>query len=63
MFELEDDQRECPSCALPVQADADVCPHCGYEFPTQKSSLKIAALIFALLLLWPIIQLIESLLG
>ncbi|MEX0822619.1 MAG: zinc ribbon domain-containing protein [Rhodothermales bacterium] len=63
MFEVGDDRKECPSCALPVDANADVCPHCGYDLPRQKSSLQIAALVFALLLLWPIIQLIRSLLG
>lgn len=63
MFDGDESGRECPSCALPIDADADVCPYCGYDLPKQKSSLKIAALIFALLLLWPLIELIQALLG
>lgn len=63
MFERTEDMRECPSCALPIDGEADVCPHCGYDLPRQKSSLKLAALLFVLLLLWPLIELIQSLLG
>lgn len=60
---ISDTGRECPSCALPIEADADVCPYCGYDLPRQKGSLKIAAIVFALLLLWPIIRLIDHLFG
>ena len=60
---MAETERECPSCALPIDRDADVCPYCGYDLPRQKNSLKIAALVFALLLIWPIIKLIERLLG
>lgn len=63
MFDRAEDRRECPSCALPIDDDADVCPYCGYDLPRQKSSLKIAALIFALLMLWPLFELIQLLLG
>lgn len=58
-----DQHRECPSCALPIDRDADVCPYCGYDLPKQKSSLKIAAVVMALLLIWPIIELIKMLTG
>ena len=63
MFDRADNRRECPSCALPIETDVDVCPYCGYDLPRQKSSLKIAALVLALLLLWPLIELIQMLLG
>ena len=63
MFDGADELRECPSCALPIDSDAEVCPHCGYDLPRQRSSLKVAALLFVLLLLWPLFKLIESLLG
>jgi hypothetical protein len=53
--------RECPSCALEVEKEAEVCPYCGYEFPRQKVSLKLAALLMAALLAWPIFKLISSL--
>ena len=52
---------ECPSCALEVDADAAICPYCGYEFPVQKRSVKVVAIVMALLLLWPVIKLVEYL--
>lgn len=55
--------RECPSCGLDIPADADVCHYCSYDLPQQKSSLKIAAIIMALLLIWPIIELLDRLFG
>ena len=55
--------RECPSCALEVEATELVCPYCGYEFPVQRSSLKAVAVIMALLLLWPVIKLAQYLFG
>jgi predicted nucleic acid-binding Zn ribbon protein len=56
-------QRECPACALPIDREADVCPYCGYDLPKQKNSLKLAALIMALLLIWPLIELLQRLFG
>lgn len=45
--------RECPSCALEVDADADVCPYCGYEFPKQPTSYKGAAWFFVIMaMIW-----------
>lgn len=58
-----DASRECPSCGLPIDANADVCPYCGYDLPKQKNSLKLAALIMAVLLIWPLIELIQMLFG
>jgi len=44
---------ECPSCAVEVDKDNEICPICGYEFPKQSLSVKIGAWIFILLmLLW-----------
>ena len=51
MDETNDNQKECPSCALPVDADAEICPYCGYEFPPQKRNVKIFAVLFILLML------------
>jgi predicted nucleic acid-binding Zn ribbon protein len=56
-------ERECPSCALTIPADADECPYCGYDLPRQKSSLRLAAILMALLLIWPIIELVKRLFG
>ena len=60
---MRESTRECPSCALSIDADADVCPYCGYDLPRQKSSLQIAAIVMALLLIWPLIKLIQYLFG
>lgn len=46
-------KRECPSCAMEVDADADVCPICGYEFPRQPTGVQIMAWVMvALMILW-----------
>ncbi len=46
---------ECPSCAVEIDKNSDVCPICGYDLPKQSASLKIAVWVFiALMLLWVI---------
>lgn len=50
------DTRECPACAMEVEAAAEKCPICGYEAPRQRTSVQIAAWVMALLLLWPAIK-------
>ena len=46
-------KRECPGCAVEVDADADLCPICGYEFPKQSFGVQVMAVIMIiLLLLW-----------
>ena len=60
---MADAVRECPSCALDVDEDAEVCPYCNYEFPRQKSSRKVMAWVMALLLAWPVFELLKLLFG
>ncbi len=55
--------KECPSCALDVERDAEECPYCHYEFPRQKSTTKVMAWIMALLLIWPLYELLMLLFG
>ncbi|MCI0750495.1 MAG: hypothetical protein L0Y35_01535 [Flammeovirgaceae bacterium] len=47
--------KECPSCAMEINADSKVCPICNYEFPKTSPVLKWVAvaliLLFILLLL------------
>ena len=43
--------RECPSCALPVEEKAEVCPYCGYEFPATSPVHRAVAWLMILLLL------------
>jgi len=45
-------EKECPGCAMPVDNDAEVCPICGYEFPSQPLSVQIMAVVMIILLIW-----------
>lgn len=57
--------RECPSCAIESAATGqpdEVCPFCGYEFPQQKKTMPVFAWLFAVLMLWPLFQLLKRLL-
>jgi RNA polymerase subunit RPABC4/transcription elongation factor Spt4 len=42
---------ECPGCAVEVDANEDICPICGYEFPKQSMGFKIGVWILILLVL------------
>ncbi|HHP7241733.1 MAG TPA: hypothetical protein ACFCUD_08665 [Cyclobacteriaceae bacterium] len=44
-------KKECPSCAMEIDKNEKQCPICGYEFPVQQNSLRIMALLLAILLL------------
>ncbi|MFU8812594.1 MAG: hypothetical protein ACNA78_06470 [Balneolaceae bacterium] len=45
--------KECPGCAMDVDADADECPICSYDFPRQSPATKgIALLLVVLLIVW-----------
>ncbi|MDA0193682.1 MAG: hypothetical protein O2887_00765 [Bacteroidetes bacterium] len=44
-------KKECPSCAMEVDSGAKECPICGYEFANTSASLKLIALLLALLFL------------
>ncbi|GBD93644.1 hypothetical protein BMS3Abin05_01228 [bacterium BMS3Abin05] len=61
-MEIGKNEKECPGCALPVDKAADVCPYCGYEFPEQKSSLKWAAILLAIIFAYPLLRLLLRLL-
>ncbi len=50
---------ECPSCALEVDRKLEVCPYCAYEFPRQTRSRITMAWVMALLLIWPLFELIK----
>ena len=52
---------ECPSCALSVEKGEEVCPYCGYEFPQSPKSLKWFGIVFAFLMIWPLIKIIQFL--
>lgn len=44
-------KKECPSCAVEVDASLEKCPICGYEFPEQSLAFKVGAWIMILLIL------------
>ena len=45
--------KECPSCAMDVDAASEICPICSYEFPTVSMSLKVGAwLMLILMIIW-----------
>lgn len=42
-------KKECPSCAMPIDADATVCPICAYEFPRANRLYQIIAIVLVLI--------------
>ncbi|MEX1261781.1 MAG: zinc ribbon domain-containing protein [Balneolaceae bacterium] len=44
-------KKECPGCAVEVDADHEECPICGYEFPRQSWAVKIGVWLLILLML------------
>ncbi len=51
-------KKECPSCAVDIDKNAEICPVCGYEFPRQKSAFKWVALLLIILFSLPFIRMI-----
>lgn len=49
-------KKECPSCAMEIDAGNTVCPVCGYEFPQTNPALKwvviLLVILFALYLIF-----------
>jgi RNA polymerase subunit RPABC4/transcription elongation factor Spt4 len=44
-------KKECPSCAMEIDAKEKICPICSYEFAEHSSAVKWVALLLALLFL------------
>jgi RNA polymerase subunit RPABC4/transcription elongation factor Spt4 len=44
-------KKECPSCAMQIDADSKVCPICQYEFVQRPARLKWTAIILIILFL------------
>jgi uncharacterized protein (UPF0212 family) len=53
-------KKECPSCAMNIDARATECPICGYEFPAPSPALRwVAWLLLAVFLvyaLWAVLS-------
>jgi RNA polymerase subunit RPABC4/transcription elongation factor Spt4 len=48
-------KRECPSCALMVDADAKVCPVCDHKFNPYSKWVQWLAMFLIILFLWMMI--------
>jgi RNA polymerase subunit RPABC4/transcription elongation factor Spt4 len=44
-------KKECPSCAMEIDADSKVCPICSYEFPQTNKTYSVVAIILLVLIL------------
>ncbi|HEY3402027.1 MAG TPA: hypothetical protein VGK59_01505 [Ohtaekwangia sp.] len=44
-------KKECPSCAMEVDADSKTCPICAYEFAESGKAMKWVVVFLALVLL------------
>lgn len=53
-------KRECPSCAMNIDASARVCPICSYEFPAPATTVRWVAwlllLLFLVYALWAVLR-------
>jgi RNA polymerase subunit RPABC4/transcription elongation factor Spt4 len=48
-------KKECPSCAMEIDASSKQCPICNYEFPSTHAGLKWVALLLALMFIFYLI--------
>lgn len=48
-------KKECPSCAMEIDAKSKACPICNYEFAENNYALRWIAFLMALLFLYFII--------
>lgn len=48
---MSDKKKECPSCAMEIDADCKICPICAYEFPVPAKFPKWIAILLILLFL------------
>ncbi|MBX2895284.1 MAG: hypothetical protein KF763_07570 [Cyclobacteriaceae bacterium] len=44
-------KKECPSCAMEIDADLNTCPICQYEFPQRVPAIKWVAILLVAVLL------------
>lgn len=43
--------KECPSCAMDVEAKSKTCPICNYEFPERDPAVKWVAILLIIAIL------------
>lgn len=44
-------KKECPSCAMEVEASSKVCPICAYEFTRQPRWIQWTAILLLIIVL------------
>ncbi|MBY0433467.1 MAG: hypothetical protein K2U26_05100 [Cyclobacteriaceae bacterium] len=42
-------KKECPSCAMDIDDNLNVCPICGYEFPSTSAPIRWVAIVLMVL--------------
>lgn len=42
-------KKECPSCAMEIDAKSKVCPVCSYEFPSSNTTSRWIVIFLILL--------------
>ncbi len=52
--------KECPSCAIEIQENADSCPICGYEFPERKSWPRWIAVFILILIAVAVFRMLST---
>lgn len=45
MNSKKEKKKECPSCAMMIDADENICPICKYEFPKNSLIFKLGVVI------------------
>lgn len=44
-------KKECPSCAMEIDARDTICPICSYEFPRRSKPLQWVAILLIIVFL------------
>jgi RNA polymerase subunit RPABC4/transcription elongation factor Spt4 len=52
------EKKECPSCAMKIDADAKACPICEYEFPVNTKYQWIVAVMIVVVILFVLYRLL-----
>ncbi|MBN8653643.1 MAG: hypothetical protein J0L67_19590 [Cytophagales bacterium] len=47
-------KKECPSCAMEIEAGLKTCPICQYEFPQRDPAIKWVAIVLIIAILFGI---------
>lgn len=48
--------KECPSCAMLIDAKSKVCPICKHEFARNSIGVRIVAILLVLLLIYLLLR-------